>query len=289
MHCAWNVDRCKCIMLPLSQPGHTRLFAFAPAIDLMLGPTDLHVWQSRLDLPEPAFARFALLLSTDEQARADRMRIAGRRQAFMVARATLRIILGAYLGVPPVVIRLTYNRFGKPFLAPDGKWDRPCRGRSASVVDGLEFSVAHAGDVAVYALARHRVGIDVERLRPDLDHLGLARHFFAAIEQQTLSGLPVELQPAAFLNCWTRKEAYAKACGMGLYLPFEQFAVSCIPGAPAELLAVSADAPVAATKPGEWRFWELSLEDGYVGVVAVESPASNLACRKFIYSEIDED
>lgn len=253
----------------------------------VLRPMDLHIWQAPLDLAAQKFSMLTRLLSIDEQARAARMRIVEKRRAYMVARATLRAILGMYLHCAPAAIKLTYNRFGKPFLAAGQTTERYQNADTPAAQARLEFSVAHSGNMAVYALATQRVGIDVEQVRLDPDVLSIARRFLATREQQTLLALPAGIQRQAFFRCWTRKEAYAKACGMGLYLPFEQFAVACRPDEPAGLEAVAPDAPLAATAPERWRFWDLPLRDGYVGAVAVENPICELTyCGEWVWERV---
>ena len=52
--------------------------------------------------------------------------------------------------------------------------------------------------------------VDVERL---------AARFFAAEEVSALTRLPPQRRGAAFIACWTLKEACLKACGTGLRQP----------------------------------------------------------------------
>ena len=61
-------------------------------------------------------------------------------------------------------------------------------------------------------------------------YLGIARHCFAQSEIDVMVGLPHTLQRLIFFNIWTQKEAYIKACGIGLTYPTNSFQVPFIPG-----------------------------------------------------------
>jgi 4'-phosphopantetheinyl transferase len=61
---------------------------------------------------------------------------------------------------------------------------------------------------------------------------------FSLAERIAFHSIPAELRTKAFFTCWTRKEAYVKACGDGLLIPLDQFDVSLDPDSPACLLRV---------------------------------------------------
>ena len=54
----------------------------------------------------------------------------------------------------------------------------------------------------------------------------LSKRFFHPDECDEINAQPEDQQRKAFFNCWTRKEAYIKALGKGLYLPLDSFCVS---------------------------------------------------------------
>lgn len=191
----------------------------------------------------------------DERERADKFRVEWARRHFVVARATLRTILGGYLKARPEKLRFRYSPFGKPYLS----------GQTGQ--EGLHFNLSHSHELAVCAVARGRsLGIDIEYLRVDFDYLQLAAHFFSPSERATLGALPVESRARGFFNCWTRKEAYIKAHGSGLSLPLNQFEVSLAPCEPAALLNCAYD-PREVVR---WTLRELSLAPDYVAALAVE-------------------
>ena len=56
---------------------------------------------------------------------------------------------------------------------------------------------------------------------------------FAPAEYEALAALPPEQWVTCFFHCWTRKEAYVKALGLGLSYPLDAFTVSVAPREPA--------------------------------------------------------
>jgi 4'-phosphopantetheinyl transferase len=165
------------------------------------------------------------------------------------------MILSRYLEVEPDWLRFNYSAYGKPALGDEFN------------EEGLRFNLSHAGGVALYAVSLSReLGIDLELIRHDYCDERIAEQFFSPREVAALRALPAEMQPEAFFNCWTRKEAYIKARGEGLSLRLDQFAVSLAPGSRAELLDVGGE-------PQELMRWTLMALDpgpGYVGALAVE-------------------
>jgi 4'-phosphopantetheinyl transferase len=169
---------------------------------------DIHVWQSKLDLPIEQIEKLAQLLSVDEHDRANRFRFKTLRHRFVACRGILRLILAGYLKIDPAEIRFAYSPTGKPSLAAD-----------LPLIDGvtLSFNVTHSEELALYAVTLDRqVGIDLEYLPPSRDVHSLAKRFFAPREYAHLCTVPPSQQQAAFLQLWTFKEAYLKATGEGL-------------------------------------------------------------------------
>jgi 4'-phosphopantetheinyl transferase len=198
------------------------------------------------------------LLSAEERARAARLTAEGRRE-FVVARAALRDVLGAHLGLPPPAVPIV--NVGKPCLA----------------AGELEFSVAHAGDVALIALARALVGIDIERVEPiDREELAeLAEFVLSERERRTFLGRPASERLLAYYRAWTQKEAYLKATGEGISgRPLTEIEVEITAGGP-RLMAVSG---VRADVSG-WSVLDLEVVPGYVGAAVVAQPEARVAVR----------
>jgi hypothetical protein len=145
-------------------------------------------------------------LPEDERCRADRLRSAVDRKAFVLSHAVQRGLLAAACQRPLSRIRFGRGPQGKPFLA--GK------------LEGPRFSMSDSGDVAAYALAWSReVGVDVEQNREVADWREIAERFFSWREHRELLAVPEPDREAAFFRCWVRKEAYVKARGGGLSIP----------------------------------------------------------------------
>ena len=173
--------------------------------------TSLALWYVDLDVTAEALGCFMHWLSDDELAKAECFQSELHRARYLVGRAALRCVLADQLGCSPAAIRLSYGRCGKPML--EGGWGH------------VDFSLAHSGGDAIIALAAGAaIGVDIELLRPIADVESLARLVFSDAEcrELELASDPV----AAFLNGWTRKEAYVKALGLGLTAPLREITVS---------------------------------------------------------------
>jgi 4'-phosphopantetheinyl transferase len=222
-----------------------------PPNPVSLNGGEVHVWRVRLDVPTAEVEGLRALLTPDEQARAARLLFEGDRRRIIAARGTLRMILGRYLDAPPDSLRFCYTSHGKPALAGE--------------MESLCFNISHSADLALIAVARERaVGVDIERIRPDVADEQLARRFFSPPEVAALLALPREDRQQGFFSCWTRKEAYIKARGEGLSIPLDQFQVSLAPGEPPALLGVQGD------DPARWSLYDLRPGPGYVAALAVE-------------------
>lgn len=235
-----------------------------PPQKLIARKSEVHVW--RVALNETLVKELQPTLAPDESARADRFHFERDRQRFIVARGSLRTILGAYLKKNPAQLSFSYSSYGKPAL--EGEPD----------ADELRFNLSHANEVALIAVTRGRaIGVDIEFIRPDVASAEIAERFFSPHEIAALRALPEEVQREAFFNCWTRKEAYIKAIGEGMSMPLDQFNVSLAPGSAAALLGNLRD----ATEVSRWSLQELALGPGYVAAVAVEGRNWELRCFAF--------
>lgn len=176
-----------------------------------------------LDVDAEALKRYASWLDIAERERAARFRYDRDRNRFIARRGQLRELLGRDLGLAPEMLWLAEDGHGKPVLLDDPE---------------LGFNLSHSNGRALIATARGKaIGCDIEWRNPDLACRKVAKRLFAPAEYEALTALPPEQWVAGFYNCWTRKEAYVKALGLGLSYPLDAFTVSVAPGEPARFIS----------------------------------------------------
>jgi 4'-phosphopantetheinyl transferase len=111
----------------------------------------------------------------------------------------LRHLLGAYTTHRPELIHFHRRERGKP-----------------SVDGNVQFNVSHSGGVAVIAISKSLVGVDVERVVSNFPWEAIANNFFPEEDREWIAALPDSSRATGFYRCWTRREAYVKALGSGV-------------------------------------------------------------------------
>lgn len=150
------------------------------------------------------------ILNADEKARGDRFYFSRHKRRFTTARTTLRIILARYLNTSPERLEFTYNEYGKPAVINSQK---------------LQFNISHTGDLAMLAVGKgYPLGVDIEQYsaRP---YDGIAKSLFSERELAEFTKMPPMLKATVFFHVWSQKEAFIKACGLGLSYPTKEFNV----------------------------------------------------------------
>ncbi len=228
---------------------------------------EVHVWRFSLLADTPTQARYSERLSAEELQRALRFRFERDRRRFVVRRAILRNLLASYQDCAAHTIRFTTGSCGKPEI------------EGAVESGGVHFSCSHSADVGLVAVARGRVlGLDLEMHRPPNSSLEAVAGFFSPSERDELRRVPSEQWTKVFFDCWTCKEAFVKALGLGLSLPLDRFTVSVAPGATPRLVSLDGDLSVAE------RWALLSLEVGSDCSAALVVEGGGIAVHSYAWS-----
>jgi len=208
-------------------------------------------------------------LSFDMLAEAERQRAARfvreeKRQSFLASRLMLRRILARVLDAEPSNLNFANGEHGKPYLS--GRYS----GR-------LHFNLSHSANRILVGVSDAPLGVDIERMRDNLDYLRFARRFFSETEQAELAGCDEEHMPHAFFNGWTRKEAFLKAKGCGLTLGLDKFDVHLM--AADEALA---ETRYDMTDRENWSLRGIDVGDGYKAAVARKGSWARLSLMDFV-------
>lgn len=196
--------------------------------------------------------------------------IAGRflferdRRQYLVAHTLVRRALALEAGIAEAEQVIWRSSRGRPFLQlPDGGLPR---GGAE-----LDFNLSHASGFNLLGIVRRRrIGVDVERLDRDEHALRTIVETFTPEEQRWVAGAaPGQARDRRTIRLWTLKEAYSKARGLGLGLPFDEFSFEL-----AEDGGVQGFRPPADDRDGRWRFVELEPVPEVLAAVAVQDDGS---------------
>lgn len=185
------------------------------------------------------------LLSDIQWDRFERRPIGPSKESYLTGRYYLLQLLAQFSKIQPESITLSYNRLNKPFLEPNPQ--------------GLEFNftdtsiardMRHGGgieSVGLFAFTlKSHVGVDIEAAHRTAASDKIAERRFTAHEHAFYTngsvGANLKNESAKkheerttkderFLHLWTRKEAFGKACGLGINFKMNQLNLMASPGA----------------------------------------------------------
>lgn len=181
----------------------------------------------------------------------------------------LRLLLGAYLGVPGKDVHLERSLRGKPVLD------------AAMHETGLQFSMAKSEDRVLVGVCTHsQIGVDLEPAgRRPHDAMRVARRYFHPDEADDLKRLPASQRNVAFLRAWACKEAVVKASGQGIANQLCRFRIEMDPARPPAVHAIEGDAAEG------WKLGLLRPDEGFIGAVAVRHRELELRCYRLMPAE----
>ena len=222
----------------------------APSARHPLSPGECEIWVASSSDFTGHQAALDEVLTADERVHVQQIR-EGQAMA-RLSRGLLRLVLARYLDLPPALVDIDRS-------CPNcARWHgRPrLRRRPDTATGGIEFSVAHGGDLLVLAFAGNPpIGVDIEPIGslegvdPDLVDFALT-----AAERRQLLAVPTPQRWRTFLRQWTAKEAALKALGTGLDTEPQAVTLSAFPIEPKASVTLPGSPPV--------ELWITDLEVG---------------------------
>lgn len=133
------------------------------------------------------------------------LRFRNDRHVFLASHALLRNALSHSYPLAAKEWRFSRNAYGKPEIAPEF---------------GLRFNLSRSPNLVICLVSRGiEVGVDLEPQKRGGQIAEMAARVFSPSELIQFEELTSQDRLNRALSLWTLKEAFTKACGMGLSLP----------------------------------------------------------------------
>lgn len=164
------------------------------------------------------YEKWYSLMSKERQKKVDSLKLDDDKKRTVAGEMLVKKELARLIEIVPEKISIYNDKNGKPYA-------ENC---------GLEFNISHSENIAVCAIDKNKIGIDVEKIRPI--NLKVAKRICNTDELNYLFGFSptdndfkyteeIEIL-SRFFEIWTGKEAYGKCMGTGLKdlikLPFNK-------------------------------------------------------------------
>lgn len=244
-----------------------KTFRQFPSAELTPESGVINVWLARLDAENTAESE--QIMSDDERTRAARFRFETDKKQFIAARAFLRIILGKYLRANPREICFEYNKYGKPSIGGKRRTE-------------IKFNLSHSDNLALFAVTETReIGVDIERVKSSFVDEGMISQCLTRREIEHFLTLSETDRDLFFFDCWTRKEAFLKACGNGLSLPPNEIETL-------SLSKVSNGFPENSAESSQifWTSQKLPSISGYAAALAIEGGSLPVRFRQLTAADL---
>jgi len=179
-----------------------------PPVRLSISRSKLHVWRVNLDNINYQFKYLISLLSPEEIKSSKKFIFERDRHRYQITHSMKRLILANYLDCDPKCLKFELGKQGKPSLTELQNYLN------------IQFNISHSHRLILIAITvEDSIGIDIEYNATGISVASLSEIIFSPEEKIIFSSLQSEQEKEqAIFRCWTRKEAFLKACGIGLMI-----------------------------------------------------------------------
>ena len=125
----------------------------------------------------------------------------------LYAQVAVKLIIQKEFGIDINQISIVNDDLGKPYIEEH---------------ENIFFNISHTHNVIAIAFSDNRVGVDIEKEAKN--SLEIAKRFFTDKENDYITNMSADPMKA-FLEIWTKKEAFIKYLGLGLRKPLDDFCV----------------------------------------------------------------
>jgi len=239
-----------------------------PPVKLSISRSELHIW--RIDLCNVNYQLEYLisLLSPEEIKRSKRFISERDSYRYQVTHSMKRLILANYLDCDPQCLGFKFGSHGKPVL---DNLQNSLR---------VQFNISHSRDLILIAItAEDSIGIDIEYYKKKLSIESLAEIIFSPLERKFFSELKSQQErKEAFFRCWTRKEAYLKAVGIGLTQDLTSISVDLNKSVSSHnWLKIST---LSQSEIIAWKLFSLDIDNYYIANAVATAFQKDLFCFK---------
>lgn len=225
----------------------------------------IYIWIEKIPSWINRTNTFQSFLSQEEKGRIEKLFFERDKQQYLISHGLMRIVLSQYSGIKPGDLKFKMNKYGKPKLVNKG-------------CEELNFNISHSKEYFSMAISNYcDLGIDIE-FKSEISEIDdVINNFFSDREIEAFKSIDQEIKLEAFFACWTRKEAFIKAQGKGLYFGLDKFSVSIDPFEP-PILFYPEDRISQV-----WKIFDLKLQDDNFRAALV----ANANNSEIDYPEID--
>lgn len=218
-----------------------------------LSNSDIHIWSVNRNNHSDQKSYSEHLLDEKEQSRAQKFRFKKDRDLFVIGRCITKILMAYYTNRSPKEVKIRPDVCGKPTSNLN-----------------LFFNLSHSGDQLLLGFSNSCIGVDIEKLNPQVDIKSVGKSNFSEVEFEILMNASDENKIATFFEIWTKKESFIKGIGKGLSIPLTTFNVTAQNG------KVHWDLP-SENMYGDWYVRKFGGNQGYRSAFATQSSTVNLS------------
>lgn len=168
---------------------------------------ELYLAEISEEIDTDIFNNIMLYVSKEKQKQIQQLHLDIDKKLCLYSDILARLIICKTLNISNDMITFKKTKYGKPYLYG---------------YNNFNFNISHTRNTIAIAISERPVGVDIEKIRST--EIKIAKRFFTANEFDYISEKNMDAVQRFFL-IWTKKEAYMKYVGKGLFMQINSFDV----------------------------------------------------------------